>query len=190
MNYYTSNINKHYNSFRQNKILLNIPNNNNIQQNNYLSYYSSSAERNNDIIKGKFNNNNHYLTINNNSTESKNMFNYQRNNTFENHYEDPTITNIKFHFKNLNGKINKIKEVVSISNPKSSNFLKYNLKKSRNVFPIEQIKYETTSQFNNYHTKDNLTQNNIEDTNSKNEKYKNKKRTINRSLNNECYNRK
>ena len=190
MNYYTSNINKHYNSFRQNKILLNIPNNDNIQQNNYLSYYSSSAERNNDIIKGKFNNKNHYLTINNNSTESKNMFNYQRNNTFENYYEDPTITNIKFHFNNINGKINKIKEVVSTSNPKSSNFLKYNLKKSRNVFPIEQIKYETTSQFNNYHTKDNLTQINNEGTNSKNEKYKNNKRTINRSLNNESYNRK
>ena len=182
-------VNRKINSFRNNKILLNLPITNNLPNQKFITYYSSTERKNNLRI----NNNQYnkpYIISNENPVESKKYFNYKKKKIYETINEDPLIKNIKLHFKTLEGKIDKIREVVSNSNSKNKNnninYNVYNIQKSRNVFPINQIKYETISQYNNFPITDNFNQINIniKTPNFKNENYKTNKRNNNRSLNN------
>ena len=167
MNYLSSNRNNKISFHNNNKILLNIPLSNNKVNQKIFSFYSSSSstERfNNKRIKHNQLSRNSYLTINHSSNESKNSYNNYSKNYIENYFEVPSINNINLRFRNLQEKIGKISEVVSNSNSQNKNKLNEysHIQKSRNVFPIEHIKYETFTNFNKYYpVRDNYNQINI-----------------------------
>ena len=137
MNYLSSIVNKKYNNFHHNKILLNIPVTRNLPHQKFFNYYSSTERKNNQKFNDYQLNNYPYLISNENSLESKKLFHYKKFNIVESLNEDPIITNIKLQFKNLEGKIDKIRKIVSNSNSQKKNDCN---NKNRNVFPIQQIR--------------------------------------------------
>ena len=179
MNYLSSIVNKKYNNFHHNKILLNIPVTRNLPHQKFFNYYSSTERKNNQKFNDYQLNNYPYLISNENSLESKKLFHYKKFNIVESLNEDPIITNIKLQFKNLEGKIDKIRKIVSNSNSQKKNDCN---NKNRNVFPIQQIKYETYSKYNNIPISNNY--NEILNSNYKNEINKSNKRIVNRSNHN------
>ena len=179
MNYLSSIVNKKYNNFHHNKILLNIPVTRNLPHQKFFNYYSSTERKNNQKFNDYQLNNYPYLISNENSLESKKLFHYKKFNIVESLNEDPIITNIKLQFKNLEGKIDKIRKIVSNSNSQKKNDCN---NKNRNVFPIQQIKYETYSKYNNIPISNNY--NEILNSNYNNEINKSNKRIVNRSNHN------
>ena len=191
MNYLSSNINKKTTFHNNNKIFLNMPLSNNKVNQKIFSFYSSSSssERlNHKRIKNSQLSRNPYLTINDSSNDSKGSYNNYSKNYIENYFEVPKINNINLRFRNLKEKIGKISQVVSNSNSQNKNKLNdyYNIQKSRNVFPIEQIKYETFTNFNKFYpVRDNYNQINI---NIRTPNYKEPNYKPNNNINNKSLN--
>ena len=75
-------VNRKINSFRNNKILLNLPITNNLPNQKFITYYSSTERKKNLRI----NNNQYnkaYIISNENSVESKKYFNYKKKKIYE-----------------------------------------------------------------------------------------------------------
>ena len=169
-------INKKYDTFSHNKILFNIPVSRNLPHQKFLNYYSSTERKNKQKFNDyQLNNNNPYLISTENSLESKKLFYYKKFYTIESLNEDPTIRNIKLQFKNLEGKIDKIRKIVVNSNSQNKTNSMNKINQIRN---IQQFKYETPSKYNI------PIRNNYNEFLNSNEKYKSSKRIINISNHN------
>ena len=169
-------INKKYDTFSHNKILFNIPVSRNLPHQKFLNYYSSTERKNKQKFNDyQLNNNNPYLISTENSLESKKLFYYKKFYTIESLNEDPTIRNIKLQFKNLEGKIDKIRKIVVNSNSQNKTNSMNKINQIRN---IQQFKYEIPSKYNI------PIRNNYNEFLNSNEKYKSSKRIINISNHN------